>query len=299
MKKVLVSLFSVLVLIGFVATSVSATPAETKTQEISLQIESINTLLGQAHEVFVLANQNEWNDAFITEFTDLLNQAYEIVLNTDVPLMPLWGGYLASWDSWRELFNTWHMNWEDWINENLPSNNIQLLNTDSDRRNGAGTGWFWQGSTSRWFFYVTWNRHTGWRRIGGEYYFFNPPLFSTGHELGTPRGTMLTGWRFIPGDNHGGSSWMFFLHPDGHMATRWNRLPISQNNNTLDWFYFGSDGFQRRRNDSLTVGIQGGRFSTGRYNIWWSNTDHRDSCMVFDFDGRWLPNFSTQHRRCL
>ena len=80
------------------------------------QVETVNTLLSQAHEVFEIAARSTWTDYLIVDFTDFLNQAYEIVLNTDFPVMPLWDGQVINWDNWQEIFNIWHLAWEELTN---------------------------------------------------------------------------------------------------------------------------------------------------------------------------------------
>ena len=174
--------------------------------------------------------------------------------------------------------------WEvaDDSEEFVPTDPPLARHADDDRRDRNGTGWFWRGSDRRWFYYIRWNLQINWVKVSGHWYFLNPPLFNTGHQPGTPRGAMLTGWRRVGISNSSSTTDWFYFDRNGRMQTRWQLVPISNSSNTTDWFYFGSNG----------------RMRTGRNSIWWSNSDHTISCMVFRNDGRWIRNQSTYNARC-
>jgi len=257
-------------------------------------IESVNATLGQAQqalenfleEVAPYDLPDETSLAqFILTFVSYLKQANEILLANGEVSIPIWDGQLESWDIWNADYLTpWYTNWINRIDEVMQANQPQSRFADDDRRNGSGDGWFFVGRTRHWFYYLNWNRQYNWIQVGNSWFFLNPPLFRPGHQPGTTRGTMLTGWRRVPISNNNNTDTMdwFFFNPSGVMQTRWQQIPISNSSNTRDWFYFGSNG----------------RMRVGRHSIWWSNSNHAISCMVFNNEGRWNANLSTQGQRC-
>jgi len=126
-------------------------------------IESVNATLGQAQQALINFQDEVAYDLpdetslaqFILAFVNYLTQANEILLANGEVGIPIWDGQLESWDIWNEDYLTpWYTNWINRIDEVMQANQPQSRFADADHRNGAGTGWFFQGRNRHWFYYI-------------------------------------------------------------------------------------------------------------------------------------------------